>query len=383
MKSKILLLVIYCAFISLGLPDGALGVAWPEMREEYQQPIYIAGYLTLILTICSAISSFLNGKLVELMGVGKIVFISCILTGSSLMFFYISPAFIFIVLLIIPLGFGQGAVDSSLNNYVANNYSSMHMNWLHSFWGIGASIGPFIITMSIAYKNSWKLGYLYLGIIQLSIGILLLVTLNFWKSSDRSEHKIENTNNKNLSKINSLNSILAILLFFIYAGVEFSVGLWSYSIFVESRNISKSIAGFWTTSFYISITIGRFLFGIVVNNLGNRLITRLGMIISIIGTVMVFTNLNAYFNLFGIILIGFGFAPIYPCMMHEIPKRFDAKTTRTIIGFLVGSAMIGSSILPLLTGYLISSTSLEFLYPVVFCILILLLSISEWQNKIS
>lgn len=382
---NILLIIIYLAFISLGLPDGVLGVAWPNMRMEFGMPLSAAGIITTILLICSAISSFISGKILSRFGTGKVTFISCAMTGLALLGYSQVPSFLWLVILAIPLGLGQGAVDSGLNNYVANNYTSRHMSWLHCFWGVGATLGPLIITKTLAADKSWRYGYRTIAVIQLILAAVLLMSLKLWNTEKSKSAKEETASEKKIknSSLKALAPWMAVLIFFIYVGTEFSVGLWTNSMLVESRNIPKETAGLWISYYYASLMAGRFLTGTVVNRLGNRNLIRIGLITAIAGTALVYLPFSSTVTMLGLILIGLGFAPIYPCMMHETPKRFNEEISNALIGYQVGAACLGGSAISGGLGLIFSMTSLELLAPALAILLVSMIVISEYLNRIT
>lgn len=294
------------------------------------------------------------------------------------------PSFIWLVALSIPLGLGQGAVDSSLNNYVANNYSSRHMNWLHCFWGLGATLGPLIMTKTLEIGQSWRTGYSNIAAIQIGLAFILLISLNLWQSKEIAAIKKESSipKNRGTSVLKAMAPWLGIIMFFIYAGIEFSVGLWANSMLVESRNIPKITAGLWISYYYGALTAGRLATGIIVNKMGNRLLIRAGLIIGFAGILLASLPTLPLLTMTGIILIGLGFAPLYPCMMHETPRRFDEETTNRLIGYQVGAAYLGASLIPAGLGVLFSKTTLEILMPCLAVFLITMIIIYEWQNDL-
>lgn len=259
MKKVILLVVIYIAFISLGLPDSLLGTAWPTMRLNLNLPLEGAGIFIMITTLSTAISSFISGHVISRLGTGYVTFISCIMTGSMLFCYSLVQSYGWLLLLTIPLGLGAGAVDTGLNNYIANNYSSRHMNWLHCFWGVGASIGPAIMTYAVTQANSWRTGYRTIGIIQLSLSVILMLSLPLWKMKDT--HK-EHSEQKKVASKNVLRNrgvLLSIFTFLLYIGIEAGAGAWLGSLLIEGRAIDQITAGVWISMFYVSITAGRFI----------------------------------------------------------------------------------------------------------------------------
>lgn len=392
MRSVVLILIIYIAFISLGLPDSILGVAWPKMRDTFNKPLEAAGIITIFLTSCSTLSSFLSGRVLCRFGTGTVVMISCFMTGLALLGYSLVPTFLWLVVMTLPLGFGAGSVDSGLNHYIARHYSSRHMNWLHCFWGLGATLGPIIMTTVLAAGLAWNFGFRIISFIQLTLACIFLLTLRFWQEEqfERDSPKMEvipdmdtHTQLDQVIGFWSLGAWLSILFFFIYAATEFSIGLWGYSLMIESRGIQKETAGFWIAVYYGAITIGRFLNGIIVDRLGNPAIVRIGLIIALTGSIFFFFPYPAWFGLISFILLGLGLAPLYPCMMHETPRRFDAKTSRVLIGYQVGSACIGSSLIPAGIGLAASTTSLEIVSLFIGFFVIVLFMMSEKLNIIT
>lgn len=383
MKSTILLIVIYLAFISLGLPDGVFGVAWPDMRVDFSMPLATAGMVSIFVMSFSAISSFSSGRVLKRFGTGRVTFISCLMTGLALLGYSKAPSFPWLIAMTLPLGLGQGAVDSGLNNYVANNYSSRHMSWLHCCWGIGASLGPFIMTKTLAASNEWRSGYVTLATMQLILAAIFLSSLKLWKSEGASSHEesIKELKSSKISILKSISPWLGILMFFFYVGAEYSVGLWANSMLVESRNVPKEISGLWISYYYGALMLGRFITGIVVNKLGNRKLIRIGILVAVIGALILYIPVGSAVTMLGLMLIGFGFGPIYPCMMHETPRRFDENITKKLIGYQVGAACIGGSVLPASLGLIFSRTSLECLVPSLLVLLLTMIIMSEWLNR--
>jgi len=395
MATFILLLIIYLAFVSLGVPDGVMGVAWPEMQRTFGVPFESAGYITAFGTIGSVTSAFLSGHILKRFGTGKVVCISCALTGLSFLGFYLSGHFAFLLLLALPLGLGAGAVDTGLNDYVARNFTSRHMNWLHASWGLGAFVGPMLMTWAIVNTGSWRNGYLGVSLIQLSLSFLFLLSLPLWKipgkkakqdaaaplSEPESTNHVDNPREKILeevpahrtvaqrlkagfSKIFHMKGLLAgMLLFLFYVGSETAVGLWSASYLRFARDVSVENAGLWVSMFYGSIMIGRIIAGIFVNRIGTRKSIWIGIAISIVGFVLLMipaaTDILCPLALS---LIGLGFAPIYPCAMQDAPIFFG-KESAIAIGYEMGCANIGYAFLPMAVGKLADTTTL-FVVPI-------------------
>jgi fucose permease len=383
LKNKIILIVIYIAFISLGLPDSILGTAWPSMRSTLGLPIEAAGIFISITTLCTAISSFISGHVISRLGTGRVTFVSCVLTGAVLLGYSIAPSYIWFIILTVPFGFGAGAVDTGLNNYVAKHYSSRHMSWLHCFWGVGASLGPVIMTFAITQLNNRRVGYRSIGIIQLSLSIILLLSLPLWKEKESQQQGI--TSKKDGSRLNILQNrgvLLSIIAFPLYIGVEAGTGVWMGSLLVEGRGIGQAAAGICISLFYASIMAGRFVSGFLTVKFTNSKMIRAGLMVAIAGTFILILPIKA-FILPGIILIGLGCAPVFPCMVHETPRRFGDSLSGIITGYQVGMAYLsGVAIIPII-GLLAGRISLEAIPFGILFFAVLTLVCTERLNKIS
>jgi fucose permease len=388
MPASFLIPVIYLAFISLGLPDSVLGVAWPSMRLGLGAPLEAAGLIALILTSCSALSSIASGAIARRLSPGPVVLVSSILTALGLFGYSLAPSYAWVLVCALPLGFGQGAVDSTLNGYVASHYSSRHMNWLHASWGVGATVGPLIMTAAIAHGGGWRNGYRSISAVQAFLALLFVLSLGLWSrvaaAGGPVEEKAGPINARGKAKVHGLKRPepwIQVAMYMLYAACEFSVGIWTVSMLVESRGMAAGIAGNWISLYYGGIMGGRILTGIVADRLGNRFMVRLGLGLALVGAVLLCVRPVAWLALPGLLLLGLGFAPIYPCLMHETPERFDEETYRSVIGYQVGAANVGASVLPGLVGLLASSIGLEALGPSVIVFIALLFALGELLNR--
>lgn len=375
---KILLVIIYVAFISLGLPDAILGSAWPIIHTDLNVPINYAGIPTMIVTGGTIISSFFSEKLIRKFGTGKVTTFSVLLTAMGLLGIYFSPNFFWICLLGIPLGLGAGAVDSALNNFVANNYEAKHMNWLHCFWGIGATMGPFIMSLYLFRENGWRMGYATIGIIQAVLVICLFISLPLWNKVENKNTSEEEVNDIKVGELLKLPGAKpALLSFFCYCAIELTTGLWASSYLVVSEGISIELAAKWVSFYYLGITVGRFISGFLAMKFNNKQMIRMGQIICIMGTLLLIMMPSSIFKLFGLILIGLGCAPIYPAMLHDTPNRFGKEASQGIMGIQMATAYVGSTLAPPLFGYLTKSMGLGILPYFLFILLIVMLVSSE------
>lgn len=351
----LLLIVIYLAFISLGLPDSLLGVAWPAIQQDWNLPLDAAGLISVVSIGFTVLSSLLNGHIVKKIGTGKLTFISGLMTGCALLGISFAPSFIWIIFLAIPLGFGGGSVDASLNNYVASHFKSHHMNWLHSFWGVGATIGP-IIMGSYLLDKSWQQGYRTIAYIQILLAGILLLSLPLWaKHKDNTiaaNNGVEEILEPDKHILQKKGIIFALGTFVFYVAVEMSVGLWGSSYLVQIKNISVDTAAKWIALYYGGITFGRFISGFISFKLNNIQMIRYGTLISLIGGIILILPVPNFLLMTSFVLIGMGFAPIFPGMIHETPTRFGKNNSAVIIGYQMAAAYSGSAIIPPLLGVL-------------------------------
>lgn len=390
----LLLVIIYLAFISLGLPDSVLGAAWPVMQQDLGVPLGTAGTLFMTIAGGTITSSLVSDRLLKHFGTGKVTFISGLLTASALLGFYFAPSIIWLVVCAVPLGLGAGAVDVALNNYVALNYKAHHMSWLHSFWGVGVTIGPIIMAKFITEQNDWRNGYLTISGIQFTLAIILLFSLPLWNRVSRNTRMELNDNSENThnelahgnSKYKKPMQIkgvkLALLSFLFYCGVEATVGLWGSSFLVNVKKLPPSVAAQWVSFYWGGLTVGRFITGFVTFKMSNLMLIRIGQIIALFGATLLLLPLPTVLLLVGFIMVGLGLAPIFPCMLHETPTRFGKKVSQKIIGYQMAIAYTGSAFMPPLIGFIASYTTIGiFPFFVVVYTIVMLLS-SEKLNSL-
>jgi len=362
----ILLVLIYLAFISLGLPDSLIGVAWPSIQADWGLSLDAAGPIAMMVTAGTVVSSFMSGYFIKKVGTGKIVFISCLMTGLALLGFSLAPSYIWMIILAIPLGLGAGTVDAALNNYVALHYKSHHMNWLHSFWGVGATLGPVVMGQALVSSLLWRGGFRTISIIQLSLAAVLFVSLPLWgKVNGGYDAKPNDTEKKH--KIVDVEAFkikgvkYSLMTFAFYCATELSVGLWGSSFLVHGRGIAIDKAAYWIAVYYGSITVGRFLSGFISFKVSNKNMIRYGAVIAILGTVLLLLPLPNAFVVIPFILLGLGLSPIFPAMIHETPTRFGKSKLQTIIGYQMTFAYIGNIIFPPLFGLIIENVHMMLL----------------------
>lgn len=379
----IFLALIYIAFISLGLPDSIIGSSWPIMNIEFMVPIGNAGLVSIIVSAGTIVSSLFSHRLINRFGTGKVTVVSVAMTAIALLGFSISPSFIWLLAFAIPLGLGAGAVDSGLNEFVAEHYAAKHMNWLHCFWGVGAMLGPIIISILLKYGYTWRSGYSSISIIQFALVVMLLFSLPIWK-------KYENTSAKNTEEAKTLKvkaslfaplktkgSVLAMFTFFLYTSIEASMMLWGASYLVKIKNFMPENAAGWVSLFFLGITVGRMLSGFISIKLSNKILIRIGSIIILIGIVVMLIPLSTPFTVIAYLIIGMGLAPIYPSMLHQTPVYFGKQNAQATMGLQMAFAYTGTTLIPPLLGQLFTYTSFLFM-PYIFLLFgVVLLTCTE------
>lgn len=373
---QLLLAIIYLSFISLGLPDCLLGAAWPTLHVEFGIPISSMGLISMIISGGTVISGLLCDRVSRKLGTGKLTAISVAMTAAALLGFSYSTSLWQLCLWAIPYGLGAGSVDAALNNYVALHYASRHMSWLHCMWGVGASLGPYVMSYALSGGQGWEMGYRYVGILQVVLTAVLFMSLPMWKNRKEALSPQLQTNSEEASapavedKPLSLWQIVKIpgakevmLTFFGYCAVESSMGYWASSYLALGKGLSAEAAAANAGLFFLGLTIGRAISGFLTMKLTDAQMVRLGQGIIAFGLVWMFLPLGTGASLFGLVMMGLGCAPIYPCLIHSTPAHFGADKSQAIIGVQMASASTGNLITPPLFGLVANYVDIK-LFPV-------------------
>lgn len=371
-----LLALIYLAFISLGLPDSLLGSGWPVMHADMGVATSYMGIVTMIISGGTIVSSLFSDKLTRKLSTKVVTVISVFLTVVALFGFSFSTKFWMLLVFAVPYGLGAGAIDAALNNYVAVHYKAKHMSWLHCFWGVGTIISPFI--MGYALKNlTWNSGYRIVGTIQLAICIILLVTLPVWKVNKTKD--VQQQKGVGLISALKIKGVPFLLIgFFAYCSAEATAMQWASTYFVEVKGISTELAANLASLFYIGITLGRFISGFVTEKIGDRKIIIIGACIVLLGIIVLIIPAKSYIvAIAAFVVIGFGCAPIYPCIIHSTPGNFGAENSGAIIGIQMASAYVGSTFMPPLFGLMSNSLGYEIMPFFLMFFLILMIIMTE------
>lgn len=362
----LLLIVIYIAFISLGLPDSLFGCAWPVMQLDFGVPISYAGAITMTIAFGTVVSSLLSDRLTKKFGTDKVTVFSVFLTVVALFGFSLSNAYAQLFIWAVPYGLGAGAIDAALNNYVAVNYASKYMNWLHCFWGVGAMISPYIMGHFLSENDNWHKGYSSVGIIQAVILVILIVSLPLWKKAKTPQETTREKERKplRLKDVLGISGVKLVFLgMFAYCSVEATAFIWTGSYFVNAKNLSPDTAARYAAMFYIGITVGRLLCGFVSDKLGDFKVIGIGIVFISAGVILLFAAKSNAVGVVGILTAGLGCAPIYPALIHITPTAFGEEKSQSIVGLQMASAYIGTTFMPPVFGLMANNISIK-LFPV-------------------
>lgn len=378
-----LIVIIYIAFISLGLPDSITGSAWPVMHGELGVPLSYVGIVTMIIAGCTIISGLTSDWLTRKLGAGLVTAISVAMTAVALFGVSVTESFLPLCFWAIPYGLGAGAVDAALNNYVALHYASRHMSWLHCFWGVGAATGPYIMSYALTSGAGWNNGYRIISVIQIVLTAVLFASLPMWKKrTDEAENGEEVKSKGIIGSLKIKGVPMVLVMFFGYCALEATAGIWASSYLVEYKGTDAETAARFASLFYIGITVGRFVCGFVADRIGDRNLIRLGLAVITAGLVMIMlpVEINAV-ALVGLVVVGIGCAPIYPSVIHATPANFGKENSQAIIGIQMASAYVGTTFMPPLFGVIAENINIG-LYPFYMAVFAVLMVIcSEWLNK--
>lgn len=361
--TTLLLVVIYLSFISLGLPDSLLGSAWPIMRLDLGAELSFAGILSMIIAFSTIISSLASDFLTKKLGAGLLTALSVLTTALSLFGFATVDNFYILCLICVPYGIGAGSVDAALNNYVALHFTARHLSWLHCFWGLGASISPYIMSYCIGHSKGWQGGYLSVTVLQVVLTAVIFISLPLWKkrSSESGDTQESSVGIKGAVKIRGVKWIL--LTFFCYCAMEATAGLWASSYLESCRGVDAKAAAGFASLFYVGISVGRFICGFISEKLGDKKLVILGTSVLFVGIISVALPVEASLpSLVGLVVIGLGCAPIYPSIIHSTPYCFGKENSQAIIGIQMASAYTGTTFMPPVFGLIAQYISIE-LYP--------------------
>lgn len=380
---SLLLALIYVSFISLGLPDSLLGSAWPQMQESLGVSLSLGGVISFLITASTILSSLMSHQVIQRFGTGAVTMCSVALTALALFGFSLSNSFFALCLWAIPYGLGAGSVDAALNNFVALHYKAKHMSWLHCFWGIGATGGPYIMGLCLSRGMGWQAGYRTISFLQMALTLILLLSLPLWKKQELplSGGETVRPQTPQWGKLLKRPGVKAALTaFFFYSALELTTGLWGSSYMVAVRGISAETAAKWISLFYLGITAGRFFSGFLTLRFSDDAMVRLGEGTAIVGILLMLLPLHNLFLCLGLILTGLGCAPIYPSLLHATPQRFGKSLSQSLMGTQMAISYLGSTTMPPVSGFLSEKISMG-LYPVLLLAFALCMTILTEKGR--
>lgn len=380
---SLLLALIYVSFISLGLPDSLLGSAWPQMQESLGVSLSLGGVISFIITASTILSSLMSHQVIQRFGTGAVTMCSVAMTALALFGFSLSNSFFALCLWAIPYGLGAGSVDAALNNFVALHCKAKHMSWLHCFWGIGATGGPYIMGLCLSRGMGWQAGYRTISFLQMALTLILLLSLPLWKKQELplSDGETVRPQTPQWGKLLKRPGVKAALTaFFFYSALELTTGLWGSSYMVAVRGISAETAAKWISLFYLGITAGRFFSGFLTLRFSDDAMVRLGEGTAIVGILLILLPLHNLFLCLGLILTGLGCAPIYPSLLHATPQRFGKSLSQSLMGTQMAISYLGSTTMPPVSGFLSEKISMG-LYPILLLVFALCMTILTEKGR--
>jgi fucose permease len=379
--NRLLIGLAYVGFVSLGLPDGLLGVAWPSIRTFFHLPLDALGTLLVMFTAGYLGSSFSSGHLLAHLHIGTLLSLSCLATALSLLGYALTPQWGIMVGLGLLSGLGAGAIDAAINTYAATHYSARTVNWLHACYGIGATGGPVIMTSVLSAGYPWQWGYGIVGVGQIALAVCFGLTRTWWQPAARSALLASAPVAMDASPSRSTLRLpimwLSMAVFFVYTGLEAAAGTWVFSLFTEARALTSSTAGMWVSVYWGSLTMGRLASGVVVGFVPVFLLLRLCLITATLGAVLIWSNLTTLSSFLGLALMGVSLAPIFPSLIATTPARLGAVHTANGVGLQIAAAVLGQSLLPALVGVLARHRGLEIVGPALGTVAVVLLVLYE------
>ncbi len=357
--ATLLLLVIYIAFIGLGIPDSLFGAAWPAIYTELGLPVSWANFVTMLISGCTILSSLMSARLINRFGTAAVTAVSTALTAAALFGFSASGSMLWLCLFALPLGLGAGAIDTALNNYVALHYKATHMNFLHCFYGIGVSLSPFLMSLALS-AGSWRRGYRTVFWFQLAIAALTIVSLPLWKKVKHASRAAEGETGRwvgFLTLIKDGKVRMACSVFLGSCGLEYTCGVWGSTFLVQARGLPAAAAALLITFYYVGIALGRFCSGLLAARLTSGRLVWAGQAVTLAALILLLLPLPAAAAGAGLFLIGFGNGPVFPNILHLTPQTFGRDISQAVMGVQMAAAYVGILLAPALFGLLAQNVS--------------------------
>ena len=381
----LLLIVIYIVFISLGLPDSLFGVSWPVVHTEFGISESFASVYSIIIGVCTGGVSFVSGRLLRRFGTGKVTLVSVFITAIGLIGLSFSPNIAVMMIFAVIMGYGAGAIDTGLNNFVSLHYKAQHMNWLHCFWGVGITVSPIIMSRFLdGQHGSWRDGYRVIALMQVLIALIVLLTLNKWKNAENKEELSGESASAEGGKISDILKIkgvpVSILSLGLYCSMEFLITTWGATYIVNALLLSPDEAAKWISVFFGGLMLGRVAAGFISIKISDKNLIRGGIITAFFGILILALPLGRA-SLYGLFLMGFGCGPIFPSVLHSVPERFGSTYSADITGFHMGGAYTIGFFVQIIYGYVATATTFKLTPLLLLCICALLIFVNEAAIK--
>ena len=377
-----LLVVLYLICTGIGMPYYLMGAAWPSIYGELRVPDSWLGIISFILICCCIFGNAFSVKLIKHFKPGMIAAVCIFIMGLTLVGFGFSATFTHLCIFAAPLGLALGCIDAILNNFVAVNYKSRHMNWMHCCWGIGATTGPVLLSAGMERYGSWRAGYFSIGVVQFAIALVVLFTLSLWKKAAGSREIAPEHIKSDFREVMALKGIkLSLAMLFFYCALEITLGLWGSSYLVIVKNVSEEQAAGWISLLFLGMTVGRLIAGFLSYRFSNIQLMRIGSALIFTGIVVLFLSSSDIAYISGFFLFGLGCGPVWPCIVHETPKRFGESYSQFVVGLQLVSSNIGNAVAPLIFGAMTVYTGYAVLPLYLVVLLIIMVVTIELQNR--
>lgn len=382
--ATLLLIIIYIAFIGLGVPDSLIGSAWPAIHTQLNIPIEAVSILTFLISGCTVLSSMFSAKILNKFGTAKVTAFSTAMTAAALLGYSFVPSFWLMIPLAIVLGFGAGAIDSGLNNYVALHFKASHMNFLHCFYGVGVSLSPYLMSQALS-NIGWRGGYRYAFFVQSFIAILLIISVPLWKKTssaqEAEEEKGITLSLLQMAKMADVRTVWVIML--ITNAIEYACGVWGSTYLVEEKGFEAEHGALALTIYYVGMSIGRFASGLLADKISTWKRIGTGTVILAPAVVIMLLPLHGAVSVIGLFLIGLGNGSIYPNMIHLTPHNFGKEVSQSIMGSQIAFAYIGVMLAPPMVSVISGLFGIK-IYPLLLAVLyvIMVIALKSFVNRL-
>lgn len=374
-KYRVIVLA-FASFIAFGAATSLLGVAWPSMQQTFNVPLDSLGLLLIAPTIASLATSFYSGRIIARLGIAPALTLACLLIALGLGAYGLSPSWIALVLLGALLGGGFGLLDAGMNTFFTGAFGPRLMNWLHASFGVGATIGPILMTAALTSGLGWQWGYIAASVITTLLTGLFVLTRADWfvqYNSAATDAQLAAIVPPMQRTLRQPLVWVGIALFFLFAGIETTAGSWSYSLFTLERDVDVVQAGLWISVYWGTFTVGRILFGAFANRFDAFVVVRWCIVGATASALLLWWNPANWVGFAGLAILGFTQAPIFPLMVSATPRRLGYSHATNAIGFQIGAAGLGVALVPGVAGILAGAAGLETIGPFLVALSVLTL----------